>query len=898
MRIAIVGASPIPFCRGGIENFMAGLYRAINDYTHHSAELIKIPVREDSVPAVLNAYIRMYRLNLDHFDLIITTKYPAWNVRHRNHIIYLGHRLRGLYDTYPIPPERDCLWKSSPLRFPGPWIRRIVHWLDNRAIRPETISHAFCTSQTIASRAEYFHPDLPPAVVYHSTVREDFYEKPGEHLFSVNRLDAPKRVDLMIRAFRQVQTDIPFLIAGTGPQMDFLKNLAGDDSRIRFLGDVSEEKLLELYARSIAVLYTPYQEDYGLITVEAMKSGKPVITTSDAGGPLEFVQTGVNGWIADPDPKSLAEAINSILHSDSKLEEMSRHARATVQHISWRNTVTEILKPYQYWPLRQRRESGEPRRVTMLVPYPVFPPRSGGQRRVAGIATELSKIYDVHILSLGRFNTPPENIELNSQLHEIRIPMAPAHARKQWEFEKSIGETVSDAALPKLLPLTPNYMRALEHYADCSDIIICEQPYMFPHIPKSERIRLTVYSSQNFEYRLKAPILSQSASGRQLLADTRRAEAAAVRNSRVFFATSGPEGDDLCEFYRRDNTRYCVAANGVDTDAVQPVTEKVRARAREAMHVSDTQNVYLFVGAWHPPNLEALCFISQQLAPRFPDDLFLVVGSVSDHYRQQIGDPGALPDNMLLTGEVTETEKNRALAAADIALNPVISGSGTNLKILEYAAAGIPTLTTPVGIRGLALSADRDVMVAESDRFADALETLRDHPETRQRLAHAARATVVSQYDWKSIGRTMIQAMEAEIPPMGPLYLDMSKAAGFTTGWYAAETWDDAGDGPGTVRWTADTAECILASPGTPSSLILTVHAHTSGYPLTITDGIKPIFTGTLNKGWQVLELPVEPRYGADTVRLIFQTEAWSPADEGSADTRCLGIAVSGIKFR
>ncbi len=385
MRIAIVGASPIPFCRGGIENFMAGLCKAINDHTTHSAELIKVPVREDSVPYLLRAYYRFFRLNLDHFDLVITTKYPAWNLRHRNHVIYLGHRLRGLYDTYPIPPERDKLWKSGPLQFPGPWIRRIVRWLDGRAIRPSTVSHAFATSRTIAGRSEYFHPDLPPTVVYHSTIHENYQRLPGEYLFTVNRLDPPKRVDLMIRAFREVQTDVPFLIAGTGPHETYLKSLAGTDPRIRFLGDVSESELTGLYAKALAVLYTPYAEDYGLITIEAMKSGKPVITTADSGGPLEFVREGENGWIARPEPADVARCISEALDDRTRLENMGNTALQTVDSINWSNTVAGLLQPYACWPEPGPKKPGQRRRITVLVPYPIFPPRSGGQKRVAGI---------------------------------------------------------------------------------------------------------------------------------------------------------------------------------------------------------------------------------------------------------------------------------------------------------------------------------------------------------------------------------------------------------------------------------------------------------------------------------------------------------------------------------
>nr|HPQ38742.1 glycosyltransferase family 4 protein [bacterium] len=248
--------------------------------------------------------------------------------------------------------------------------------------------------------------------------------------------------------------------------------------------------------------------------------------------------------------------------------------------------------------------------------------------------------------------------------------------------------------------------------------------------------------------------------------------------------------------------------------------------------------------------------------------------------------------------EIDEAEKDRALAVADVALNPVLSGSGTNLKILEYAAAGLPTVTTPVGIRGLTLTPDRDVIVTEPDEFADALRRLRSDPEVRRRLARSARATVVAQYDWKAIGRTMIQTMESRIPPPGPMRLDFASESGLTAGWYGAENWEDAGDGPGIVRWTADSAECIIASPVSPADLHMTVHAHIPGQPLTVTAGHKTVYSGDLNGGWQQLILPWNPEPGIDMVRIYLQTNGWSPADEGSPDSRRLGIAVSHIEFR
>ena len=128
-----------------------------------------------------------------------------------------------------------------------------------------------------------------------------------DHLFTASRLDGPKRVALLIRAMAHVPGEIPLLIAGTGPEEQRLRTLARDDSRIRFLGFVDDRRLIDLYANALAVAFVPEDEDYGLITLEAMGCGSPVVTCSDSGGPTELVADGVTGLVAEPVPHRSVE---------------------------------------------------------------------------------------------------------------------------------------------------------------------------------------------------------------------------------------------------------------------------------------------------------------------------------------------------------------------------------------------------------------------------------------------------------------------------------------------------------------------------------------------------------------------------------------------------------------
>jgi glycosyltransferase involved in cell wall biosynthesis len=72
---------------------------------------------------------------------------------------------------------------------------------------------------------------------------------------------------------------------------------------------VDDQRAVELYANARAVAYAPVDEDYGFTTVEAFMSARPVVTTEDAGGVLEFVASGENGLVTAPDPTALAAAI-------------------------------------------------------------------------------------------------------------------------------------------------------------------------------------------------------------------------------------------------------------------------------------------------------------------------------------------------------------------------------------------------------------------------------------------------------------------------------------------------------------------------------------------------------------------------------------------------------------
>jgi glycosyltransferase involved in cell wall biosynthesis len=129
------------------------------------------------------------------------------------------------------------------------------------------------------------------------------------------------------------------VIAGDGPDRERLEGLA--DGRVEFVGRVSDEALADLYARCRAVYYAPVNEDYGLVPYEAFLSDKPVITTTDAGGPLDIVRDGQTGRVVAPQAEALASALTL---SEDEARTLGRAGHEVARNVTWARCVERLLE--------------------------------------------------------------------------------------------------------------------------------------------------------------------------------------------------------------------------------------------------------------------------------------------------------------------------------------------------------------------------------------------------------------------------------------------------------------------------------------------------------------------------------------------------------------------------
>lgn len=793
MKIAVVAPSAVPFVLGGAERLWNGLVHAINELTPHDADLLKLPSREHNLPDLVRTYAAFAQLDLGHFDLVVSSKYPAWAVRHPRHVVYLQHRLRGLYDLYgmtnlplhadhadpglqefqtrlrvlpdagAIPAMADAfgglverLGADHPsMSFPGPLAREIVHAFDRVTLQPGAIHRYAAISKTVASRPGYFPPGVPVRVVHHPSDLVGLHHESSDYFFTASRLDRAKRIDLIIEGMRHVAADIRLVIAGTGPDEGRLRALAAGDPRIEFAGYVTSAQLVEHYARARAVPFVPYDEDLGLVTLEAGLAHKPVVTCTDSGGSTELVSDGVDGYVVAPTAQAVGSALSRLAAHGDLARRMGDAAHSRASKVTWPHVIDAVLSQV---PSSRRGRSRRPRRDKLVVTstFPVHPRRHGGQLRAYHLYGRLTESFDVQIVSLVSSDQSQQQIVLADGFVETLTPRTIQHDIREAELYWSVGGIpVADISAARFIDLSPAYLDALRGaLADAVGVILAE-PFLHPALQIVRPDLPWVYDAYNVEVDLKRMVLPASEAARENVDFIHRVEGAAARGARLLSACSDTDRARLVELYDTDGERAVVVPNGVDLTAVTftPLRERreramrwLRAAAVPQAGVRDAV-LAVFVGSGHPPNIEAV----KRLVPvalASPDVLFVVLGSACQPLQDWV-----FPQNMVLLGVVGDEVKNLLLSSAHVALNPVEQGSGTNLKLVEYFAAGAPVVATPVGARGLGAERDRHLLVAElSDHraFSEAIRCAASGARVEPMVREARR--LAERFDWDRIG--------------------------------------------------------------------------------------------------------------------------------------------------
>ncbi len=338
----LICATQVPFVRGGAELLVEGLRDALRDHGHN-VDIVSLPFAWQPHERIGESALAWRMIDITNVDgvpvdQVICTKFPSYLVRHPHKTIWLVHQHRQAYDWYGTPFSD---FANTPA---DQSIRDLLIRMDRAAFGEA--QRRFAISRNVSERLKRFvgvdsTPLYPPSR-YANQLQAGPY---GDYILSDARLDAAKRLDLLLHALAHTRIPIRCILISTGPERARLEALARDlqlGARVEFRGYVSDQELLALYAEARAVYYAPFDEDYGFTTIQALAAARPVITTADSGGVLEFVVDGVNGLIAAPQPQAIAARIDALAGDVDLATRLGTAGPGSIASISWERVIDAL----------------------------------------------------------------------------------------------------------------------------------------------------------------------------------------------------------------------------------------------------------------------------------------------------------------------------------------------------------------------------------------------------------------------------------------------------------------------------------------------------------------------------------------------------------------------------
>jgi glycosyltransferase involved in cell wall biosynthesis len=276
-------------------------------------------------------------------DRVIGLKFPAYLMEHPNKVLWILHQHRTAYDLWEHgagdlhgQPGGEAAMQAirSADRRQIPLARRVY-------TNSRRVSERLAQYNDIASTPLYHPPPL--CDLFHCAEAEDFFLLPS-------RINEVKRQSLVIEALFHVRSNVRVCIVGRPESQAFFDRLAAraaslPPGRVVFMGGISDSEKIALYSRCLAVLFAPLDEDYGYVTLEAMLSGKPVLTCTDSGGVLEFVVDGQTGLVCEPTPSALAANMDLLWEQRSFARNLGLQGQEHYHRlgIDWQNAVETLL---------------------------------------------------------------------------------------------------------------------------------------------------------------------------------------------------------------------------------------------------------------------------------------------------------------------------------------------------------------------------------------------------------------------------------------------------------------------------------------------------------------------------------------------------------------------------
>lgn len=391
-------------------------------------------------------------------------------------------------------------------------------------------------------------------------------------------------------------------------------------------------------------------------------------------------------------------------------------------------------------------------KVCQVAPYVTYPPRMGGDHRTHGLMKEFPKFGDSVVrycqggspamyrsLDLRRRVTIADGYEERRHLHPIHeLPKAPMLFGYPNLLASGSLRVASDG---------------LNEMLTDADVVVVREPWQLPYVlDHAEPDAPVVYSSHNVETErfgdIDQPLFAERVQERVAALERR-----AVEETDATICTGQRDANVYRDRYDPGGPMI-VAPNGAYEDDLRehrPDSDGAR-RVRAKYGIPRDATVSLFMGSNYRPNVEAagaVVEIARDLQDRSDDFHFLILGDVGNTL-----DDRNLPPNVTTTGYVEE-DFEAHFDAADIALNPMLSGGGTNIKQIEYFARSLPVISTPFGVRGIEVRDGEHIVIEDVDAMADTIDDLGRNADLREEIGENGRLLAAERYTWEASSRAV-----------------------------------------------------------------------------------------------------------------------------------------------
>jgi len=391
-------------------------------------------------------------------------------------------------------------------------------------------------------------------------------------------------------------------------------------------------------------------------------------------------------------------------------------------------------------------------RVVIVDMQPITPAVGGGRQRLLGLYHDMGP--GLTATYVGSFDWPGEayrDEQITPTLREVCVPLSDAHFVAASRLSESLGgATVIDSAFTTQVALSPDFIGVASRHIAEADVVVFSHPWAYTPLRDAiEPRHLVVYDSHNVESILKTELLDARVRADSLLQSVVSNEYALCRRADLVMTCSHEDSRAFSKLFDLPPDLFRVVPNGAFTGRFGERPALPRATRQQAAGVAWDGPVAIFMGSSYGPNNAAAQYIVDVLVPQRPEVQFIIVGGASESVN-------ATPArNLLLVGTVDEERRDALLLASDIALNPVGVGSGTNIKMFDYMAAGLPVLTTEVGSRGIcdSQSAPMGIYIERLDGFAARLKVLSSAGIDESARA-SVRKFVASRFSWEAISRS------------------------------------------------------------------------------------------------------------------------------------------------